>query len=608
MTLSLHRHARAVIAILLIGLGWSPAEAATATLTPTPYQTVLDTNGNPVSGAKVCTYVSGTTTPVATYTDAAALVPNGNPITADSAGRFVAYLIPGTSYKFIYQDATGTAATCNGVVLKTIDPIVGVPSSAASVDLTCTAGETISAGQAVYISDGSGSKIQGQCYKADTANGYSSSTALVVGLAPSAIASGLPGTLRLAGSVTGLSSLSVGSSYYVGASGALTTTPPAGARALGTADTATSLVLSLPQALQPDNGIDDFRLTLETGVPVSNTDQTAKTTLYATPSGKGNRIALYSTTGATTIFSSVEFSIAVPATTNTLYDVFAYSNSGTPTLELTAWRNSGQAITGATNATPIVITANAHGLSNGDQVYIAGVVGNTAANGTWTVANIAANTFELATSIGNGAYTAATGFLSARTSTGKLVLTTTGTYTKTADLTRRYLGSFSTTGVSGQTEDSASKRYVWNYYNRQRRSLLRRESTATYTYTLATWRQTHADTANQVEAVIGVADAPVALTSMSLFTTATASLAVAIGIGVDTTTIPNTSLIGGSGDSGTGNVFTPMIIRGDLFTNAGRHTFAMLEFSTASGTTTWYGGGSLVTAIVETGITGFIEG
>jgi hypothetical protein len=41
----------------------------------------------------------------------------------------------------------------------------------------------------------------------------------------------------------------------------------------------------------------------------------------------------------------------------------------------------GGAITGATNATPIVVTTtNAHGLADGDQVQVTGVVGNTGAN------------------------------------------------------------------------------------------------------------------------------------------------------------------------------------------------------------------------------------
>ena len=70
-----------------------------------------------------------------------------------------------------------------------------------------------------------------------------------------------------------------------------------------------------------------------------------------------------------------------------------------------------KAISGATNATPIVVTATAHGFANGDRVIIGGVGGNTAANGHFTIANVAANTFELTTVTaganvaGNGAYT-----------------------------------------------------------------------------------------------------------------------------------------------------------------------------------------------------------
>lgn len=69
-----------------------------------------------------------------------------------------------------------------------------------------------------------------------------------------------------------------------------------------------------------------------------------------------------------------------------------------------------KAITGATNATPIVITATAHGFTNGDFVYINGVGGNLAANGYWKIANQATNTFELtdpitgANVVGSAAY------------------------------------------------------------------------------------------------------------------------------------------------------------------------------------------------------------
>lgn len=84
---------------------------------------------------------------------------------------------------------------------------------------------------------------------------------------------------------------------------------------------------------------------------------------------------------------------------------FVRTRVNAPTLAAT------KAITDATNATPIVITSAAHGYSNGDLVLVAGVEGNTAANGWRLVANKAANTWEVTTLAGvnvagNAAYTA----------------------------------------------------------------------------------------------------------------------------------------------------------------------------------------------------------
>ncbi len=61
-------------------------------------------------------------------------------------------------------------------------------------------------------------------------------------------------------------------------------------------------------------------------------------------------------------------------------------------------------ITAASNASPIVVTSVAHGFSNGDVVFIASVLGNTAANGVWLIGNKTADTFELVGSSGNAAY------------------------------------------------------------------------------------------------------------------------------------------------------------------------------------------------------------
>lgn len=70
-----------------------------------------------------------------------------------------------------------------------------------------------------------------------------------------------------------------------------------------------------------------------------------------------------------------------------------------------------KAVTAASNATPIVITATAHGFANGDIVLIGAVGGNLAANGVWQIAGVAANTFNLTdpvsgvNAVGSAAYT-----------------------------------------------------------------------------------------------------------------------------------------------------------------------------------------------------------
>jgi len=70
---------------------------------------------------------------------------------------------------------------------------------------------------------------------------------------------------------------------------------------------------------------------------------------------------------------------------------------------------AAKTVSGATNATPIVVTATSHGYSDGDFVNITGVAGNTAANDLHVIANKTTNTFELTTPAGadvagNGSY------------------------------------------------------------------------------------------------------------------------------------------------------------------------------------------------------------
>jgi hypothetical protein len=127
----------------------------------------------------------------------------------DSGGVF---LVPGESYKFVYKDDSVT--TCvpdTGVTLFTVDNVSAVPGSASSVDVSsATAGESIAAGDAVFLSNGSNSLNAGQWYRTDSDFTYKSTAVAMVGIAPSAITSGASGSVRIAGAVTVTGPLSTG--------------------------------------------------------------------------------------------------------------------------------------------------------------------------------------------------------------------------------------------------------------------------------------------------------------------------------------------------------------------------------------------------------------
>ena len=86
-----------------------------ASLTPTPKQQIFGSDGNPLVGGKIYTYAAGTTTPLATYTDAGAGTANTNPIILNSLGQANIWLST-ASYKFsVYTSAD--------VLLYTVDNI-----------------------------------------------------------------------------------------------------------------------------------------------------------------------------------------------------------------------------------------------------------------------------------------------------------------------------------------------------------------------------------------------------------------------------------------------------------------------------------------------------
>lgn len=259
--------------------------------------------------------------------------------------------------------------------------------------------------------------------------------------------------------------------------------------------------------------VQNCRLTLTTATPFPTADQTAKTTVYLTPTG-GNSVTLMDSSGnIQTPVALAEVSVAVPATTSTPFDIFLYSNSGTLTLEAVDWTND------STRATALAVF--------------------------------------------NGI-----------------------TY-KSGDKTRLYVGTGRTTTVSGETEDSTTNRLLWNKFNRRRRFLKCFDTTNSWTYTTATFREVNGGSTlgtSRVAIVIGEIEDAVEAMAYGMASNATPCIAAA-GVGIDSSTVNSALWYQGGGSS----VTMPNIAKYEGYPAVGYHTFRHLEISQAAGATTWYG-------------------
>jgi hypothetical protein len=139
-------------------------------------------------------------------------------------------------------------------------------------------------------------------------------------------------------------------------------------------------------------------------------------------------------------------------------------------------------VTGATNATPIVITSANHGLSTNDRVHISLLGGNTAANGLWSITVVDSNTFSLNNSVGNAAYTSGgswTKILDVETDCG----TINGLVVNELTATSNGLGSV-TLSINGATAGSASgsPTQAFNNYDSWVVSIINSEGAASTSY------------------------------------------------------------------------------------------------------------------------------
>jgi hypothetical protein len=208
---------------------------------PAPKYSAFDANGDPLAGGLLSVFLAGTSTNAVTYADVALLVPNTNPIVLDAAGRATVFLAPG-SYKFEQRTSLATGA----VLVWTQDNVSSVAPFNVDLDVPGLAGETLVAGDAVYLATGTegGGVIAGRWYKTNATVVAKSSGAFTVGMTPDALAVGTIGNIRLLGQITLAGPLTVGRAYFASTvAGQITTVPPTNAKFIGQSDGTTSLIV-----------------------------------------------------------------------------------------------------------------------------------------------------------------------------------------------------------------------------------------------------------------------------------------------------------------------------------------------------------------------------
>lgn len=169
-----------------------------------------------------------------------------------------------------------------------------------------------------------------------------------------------------------------------------------------------------------------------------------------------------------------------------------------------------------------------------------------------------------------------------------------GVYVLTGLTEYRYVGTFRTTSTS-TSEDSVTKRFLWNLNNRVNRPMYKLDATASWTYGTAAWRYARNQSSNRLDFVQGVSEDSVTTHVIgSMLNSVSASHYTGVGLDSSSTVV---------GVTVNKNNPTYVGMAGGVYTNmpsAGFHFLAWLEY-TASGTATIYGG-------VQSGIFATIRG
>lgn len=154
-----------------------------------------------------------------------------------------------------------------------------------------------------------------------------------------------------------------------------------------------------------------------------------------------------------------------------------------------------------------------------------------------------------------------------------------------------YVGTIRSDGSSA-INDAQAKRHVWNMHNRVTRNMFAGGQNSTWSYAGTTWRQANANSANQLDFVLGLLEDTVSAKVVCVVQPGTANTKQAIGIGVDGTPGAGLStLVAGSVGVELTTEAQTLYAEGSTITFAngvGRHTLIWSEI-TDGNSATFYG-------------------
>jgi hypothetical protein len=178
-----------------------------------------------------------------------------------------------------------------------------------------------------------------------------------------------------------------------------------------------------------------------------------------------------------------------------------------------------------------------------------------------------------------------------------------GDTTTVAARKANYRGSFRAT-ANGQAEDSFAKRLLFDALRPVLRPMRRVDTTNSWTYSLAAFHQANASAANQLAYLHGLSGRMVNCEVIGYATNSDSSLSpVMVGIGIDSSTVDSSTRRKSSLSTDTTDL--PTVASYEGYPGLGYHEIRWLEYGYAAGgdTQTWYGDNNNI--FLQTGIRGW---